>query len=331
MGGCISGPTKEMVPPFQPSLDNHKKAYDKYTNPVEIELARANKRVSAAKKVLDTAAEPRGPVCSICFSRCRISPNPWQCTFNDRTELDDSDDEANLKPRKTMTHGLRLASCKHYFCGACLAQTIYLRLNLQFDRAAYGTVLGPQEVVALGLHSKWPIYCPTCTVKPGRPHVPISDVTALQVLGKPNIEEWEHAQLLAKLIHPHEKCGERFDPPDNAKILIQCPWCGGSLCKACKCVWHENITCERYQKQPISERTPEDAVFMALAKQEKWRQCPNCSRTVELKYGCNHITCVCEHHFCYTCGAPFEIDNGRYHCTGGENCAVWEEQKLLDY
>ncbi|KAF8217647.1 hypothetical protein K438DRAFT_1795377 [Mycena galopus ATCC 62051] len=44
----------------------------------------------------------------------------------------------------------------------------------------------------------------------------------------------------------------------------------------------------------------------------------------------SHITCVCEHHFCYTCGAPFEIDNGRYHCTGGENCAVWEEQNPLD-
>ncbi|KAF8217648.1 hypothetical protein K438DRAFT_6073 [Mycena galopus ATCC 62051] len=104
----------EMVPPFQPSLDNFKKAYDKYTNPAEIELARAHRRVSAARRA---EAEPRDPVCSICFSRCRISPNPWQCTFNDRMELDDSDDEANLKPRKPMTHGLRLASCKHYFCG----------------------------------------------------------------------------------------------------------------------------------------------------------------------------------------------------------------------
>ncbi|KAJ7232977.1 hypothetical protein B0H12DRAFT_1144511 [Mycena haematopus] len=329
MGGCISSPTKEMVPPFQPSLDTHKKMWDKLTNPVEIELARANKRAREADKALNTV-EPRGPVCSICFSRCRISPNPWQCTFNDRPEIDDSDEDA--KPRKPVTHGIRLASCKHYFCGTCLAQAIYLRLNLEFDRMTYGTVLGPQNIVTPGLRAQWPIYCPTCIIKPEKQRVQISDVTAQQVLGEPNIEEWNHARLFLNLIScSHKDCGRTFPPDEGARTLIQCPWCGGSLCKACKSIWHENMTCERYQALPIEQRAPEDVVFLNLAKQEKWRRCPNCSVMVDLKYGCNHITCVCGHHFCYICGAPFEYEHGMYRCTGGENCAVWEEQKLLDY
>jgi len=309
-------------------MNNFTTALEEYTNPDKIALKEAKRRTRDAQKV-----EPRGPVCSICFSRCRISPNPWQCTKIGRMEnLDDSDDEA--KPRKPVTHGIRLASCKHYFCGTCLAQAIYLRLNLVFDRAAYGTVLDAPVIAVPGRHAEFPIYCPTCSIKSGEQRVPISDVIAQQVLGEPNIEEWNHAKLLSTLNLmqcPHQGCEEKFPPDDGVKTLMQCPRCGGSLCKTCKSVWHENMTCERYQALPASERAPEDAAFMNLAKQEKWRRCPNCSAMVELKYGCMHITCFCNHHFCYTCGAPFEYQNGRYRCTGGENCKVWEEQKLDDY
>ncbi|KAF7326389.1 RBR-type E3 ubiquitin transferase [Mycena venus] len=253
--------------------------------------------------------------------------NPWMCARIDRMEIDDSDDEG--EPRKPVTHGIRLASCRHYFCGACLAQAIYLRLNIKFDPTTYGTVLGPPVAAKPGLHAKWP----TC-MKPEAQCAPLSDVTALQVLGKPNIEDWNHRRFLSmlNLIQcPHKGCEEAFPSDEGSEPLMQCPRCGGSLCHVCKCVWHENMTCESYQAMPISERTPEDPDFMNLAKQVKWRRCPNCSTVVELKFGFNHITCVCEHHFCYTCGAPFEYENGRYRCTGGENCVVWEEQKVDDY
>ncbi|KAF7350515.1 RBR-type E3 ubiquitin transferase [Mycena venus] len=331
MGGCCSiGPT-EMEPPWNPAVKKYTDAYDEHTNPDKIALQETTKRAQVAEKALEKVSEPRGPVCSICFSRCRISANPWQCTRIDLMEIDDSDEEG--KPRKPVTHGIRLASCRHYFCGACLAKAIYLRLNIKFDPATYGTVLGPPVAATPGLHAKWPVYCPTC-IKPEVQRVPLSDVIAQQVLGEPNIEEWNHARLLStlKLIQcPHKGCEETFPPDEGSKPLMQCPRCGGSLCKACKCVWHENMTCEKYQAIPITERTPEDADFMHLAKQEHWRRCPKCSAMVELKFGCNHITCLCGHHFCYNCGAPFEYENGRYRCTGGENCLVWEEQKVDDY
>ncbi|KAF7329029.1 RBR-type E3 ubiquitin transferase [Mycena venus] len=350
----------EMEPdPWKPAATRFTEAYDEHTNPDKIALQQAEKRAQVAEKGMSPPSctlrilplsphlhSPRkglGAKGPSLFSMLQSLPgfseslavhedvslkivyHPFAYILifpRDRMEIDDSDDEH--RPRKPATHGIRLASCGHYFCGACLAQAIYLRLNIRFDPATYGTVLGPPAVATPGLHAKWPVYCPTC-IKPEVQRVPLSDVTALQVLGEPNVEEWNHARLLStlKLIQcPHKGCEEAFPSNEGSNPLMQCPRCGGSLCKACNCVWHENMTCEKYQAIPIAERTPEDADFMNLAKQELWRRCPNCSAMVELKFGCNHITCVCSHHFCYTCGAPFEYENGRYRCTGGENCPI---------
>ena len=35
---------------------------------------------------------------------------------------------------------------------------------------------------------------------------------------------------------------------------------------------------------------------------EGWQQCKKCGSAIEKKDGCNHITCYCEHQFCYVCG-----------------------------
>ncbi|KAF7348637.1 RBR-type E3 ubiquitin transferase [Mycena venus] len=162
----------------------------------------------------------------------------------DCMEIDDSEDEDKL--HKPVKQGIRLANCGHYFCGACLAQAIYRCLNIKFDPATYGTVLGPSVAATPGLNAKWPVYCPTC-IKPEMQRVPLSDVTALQVLGEPNIDEWNHTRLLSTLkliLCPHKGCEETFLPNEDSNPLMQCPRCGGSLCKVCKCVWHENMTCE---------------------------------------------------------------------------------------
>ncbi|KAJ7128094.1 hypothetical protein C8R46DRAFT_1145157 [Mycena filopes] len=274
--------------------------------------------------------------------------------ISDDSDDDDEEEDANgiaqvridggrpRAPRKQVIHGIQLATCKHFFCGACLAGAIYHSLNIAFDPAAYGTVLEAPAPAAPGRRAEFPISCPTCQVKPGEQAVEISDMTARLVLGEgKNMDEWNHARFLStlNLIYcPQKGCDEAFDADDvapapsgveHAETLVQCPRCRGSLCKACKCVWHVDLTCEMYQALPMNERAPEDVAFANLAKQEKWRRCPKCSAMVELKFGCNHITCVCKHHFCYTCGADFEHSNGKYRCKGGRGCKVWEEQNLL--
>ncbi|KAJ6571825.1 hypothetical protein B0H19DRAFT_669822 [Mycena capillaripes] len=340
MGNCTSA--TEIEQPWAPAVNRYTEAYANHTDPDRRARLAAEKRALAAEQAaeaLQSVRSSRGPVCSICFKRCQISLDPWQRTMNDlmAAEMSESsDDEDSVKkPRKQVTHGIQLASCKHYFCGACLARAIYRRLNITFDpQSDYGTVLSAPAPAVPGRRAKFPISCPTCQGNPADKPPPISDVTAQLVLGKPNMDEWNHAGFLStlNLIYcPHKGCEETFSASDDGKTLVQCPRCGGSLCQACKCIWHEQLTCEMYQALPIDQRAPEDAVFATLAKQERWRQCPNCSATVELKYGCNHITCLCKHHFCYTCGAPFEYQNGKYRCTGGTGCKVWEEQDLLDY
>jgi hypothetical protein len=137
-----------------------------------------------------------------------------------------------------------------------------------------------------------------------------------------NLIYWYVSYLSAAISHiyfrsPHRGCDETFDADDvapapsgvdHAETLvqvginlttslpfsypcIQCPRCRGSLCKACKSVWHDSkrniflyfrggspflaeLTCEMYQALPENERAPEDVAFANLAKQEKWRRCP---------------------------------------------------------
>jgi hypothetical protein len=43
-------------------------------------------------------------------------------------------------------------------------------------------------------------------------------------------------------------------------------------------------------------------MFVEVAKKEGWQLCFNCSAMVELKEGCNHMTCRCTAEFCMICG-----------------------------
>ncbi|KAJ7136091.1 hypothetical protein C8R44DRAFT_393126 [Mycena epipterygia] len=365
MGNCMAN-SGNFEPPGSQALKNFVDAYDEANDPVKLALKKAQARALAAEKrvsaenVAPVKARPKLPRCSVCFEQCQISVNPWQRTKTDRMVAEISDDSNEEEedtngiaevpvdgapprpaPRREVLHGIKLASCEHHFCGPCLAQAIYNGLNIAFDRAEYGTKLKNVEVATPGRRAEFPISCPTCQVKPGEQPVEISDTTARLVLGESNMDEWNHARFLStlNLIYcPHKGCDETFDADDiapapsgveHAETLVQCPRCRGSLCKACKCVWHDKLTCEMYQALPMTERAPEDVAFANLAKQEKWRRCPKCSAMVELKFGCNHITCVCKHHFCYTCGADFEHKSGKYRCKGGLGCQVWEEQNLL--
>jgi len=223
-----------------------------------------------------------------------------------------------------------------------LAQAIYISLNIAFDPADYGAEVKDARPLTQGKRAEFPVTCPECRGNPAAPPPEISDMTARLVLGEANTDEWNHARFLASLnliYCPHRGCDETFDADDvapapsgvsHAPTLVQCPRCRGSLCRACKSIWHENLTCQAYQALPATERDPDDVAFANLARQERWRRCPKCSAMVELKFGCNHITCVCRHHFCYQCGADFEHTGGKYRCTGGSGCKVWEEQNLID-
>ncbi|OAL68634.1 hypothetical protein A7C99_0083 [Trichophyton rubrum] len=69
------------------------------------------------------------------------------------------------------------------------------------------------------------------------------------------------------------------------------------VCCTCGGKWHKDEDC------PQDEGSVE---FAEIAEQEGWRRCYNCSAMVELKEGCNHITCRCTAQFCIVCGLKWK-------------------------
>ncbi|KAL9594277.1 MAG: hypothetical protein Q9219_007117, partial [cf. Caloplaca sp. 3 TL-2023] len=78
----------------------------------------------------------------------------------------------------------------------------------------------------------------------------------------------------------------------------KCPRCKTKVCAACNGLWHGT-----------SRPCQDDAAtrqFFAVAKQQGWQRCYNCRATVELKEGCNHMTCRCRAEFCMVCGTKWK-------------------------
>ncbi|KAJ7232976.1 hypothetical protein B0H12DRAFT_184175 [Mycena haematopus] len=204
-----------------------------------------------------------GTTCCICFARCFVCPNPWQRTRSNLMVAEDDHPEP-------VPYGIVLKPCDHVFCGACLAQEIYHCLDMAFDSATYGTKLPSYARDALGPgHPEFPVSCPTCRTKGLKPRE-ISDTTARLVLGESNMDEWNHARFLStlRLLQcPHRGCNQTFDADDAIRLgsfhphretCVQCPHCRGPLCRTCRSVWHEDMTCLMYQALPRNEEPPED-------------------------------------------------------------------------
>ena len=53
------------------------------------------------------------------------------------------------------------------------------------------------------------------------------------------------------------------------------------------------------------------------------RQCPRCRNSVIRDIGCDHMTCLCRHEFCYVCGAPSKRSVCQSPCPGGNLRRWW--------
>lgn len=71
----------------------------------------------------------------------------------------------------------------------------------------------------------------------------------------------------------------------------ECPNCRRLFCAQCRVPWHCGVTCEEFQELNENDRKKEDLIVMELAKEKKWKRCPQCKFIVEKGEGCFHITC----------------------------------------
>ncbi|GAA5887299.1 hypothetical protein JCM6882_002481 [Rhodosporidiobolus microsporus] len=101
--------------------------------------------------------------------------------------------------------------------------------------------------------------------------------------------------------------------PDGheGKVAVKCDDCGTETCRACKAPWHG--------ERGLCGAGGDDEAAEVLTRDKGYRRCERCKRMVELKDGCNHITCLCRHQFCYVCGSAWET------C----HCPLFDEASLL--
>ncbi|KAF2765347.1 hypothetical protein EJ03DRAFT_280251 [Teratosphaeria nubilosa] len=98
------------------------------------------------------------------------------------------------------------------------------------------------------------------------------------------------------------KCGEWIKPShiqrnSSGRKYAQCPRCKTKVCIICNNKMHKSSECPK---------DPEIAKLVEQAKEKGWQRCYECNAMVELKEGCNHMTCRCLAEFCMICGSKWK-------------------------
>ncbi|KAL7629043.1 hypothetical protein AAE478_000561 [Parahypoxylon ruwenzoriense] len=101
---------------------------------------------------------------------------------------------------------------------------------------------------------------------------------------------------------PGKRCGRWIRPDQiqqhsNGRKMGKCGSCQTRVCCDCNNRWHGSGPC------PADEETNQ---ILQQAKEEGWQRCFNCRNMVELKEGCNHMTCRCGAEFCMICGLKWK-------------------------
>jgi len=166
--------------------------------------------------------------------------------------------------------------CTHRMCHSCLRRIFKL------------SVTDPAHM---------PPRC--CTDK----HIDLKHVDKLfdQEFKKTWNRKFEEYNTKNRIYCPARGCGEWIKPnhitTDRGRKVGKCKRCGTRVCGICNQKMHTTRDCP---KDPATKQ------FVEVAKQEGWQRCYNCSAMVELKEGCNHMTCRCTAEFCMVCGLKWK-------------------------
>ncbi|XAR51295.1 Ubiquitin--protein ligase [Bertholletia excelsa] len=87
---------------------------------------------------------------------------------------------------------------------------------------------------------------------------------------------------------------------DGGEVVTasECPNCRRMFCAQCRASWHSGMDCGQFRTG-----------IRLLAKNKKWRRCPNCKFYVEKLEGCLHISCRCGCQFCYGRGSTWTTED----------------------
>ncbi|KAF9074591.1 hypothetical protein BDP27DRAFT_1287385 [Rhodocollybia butyracea] len=98
------------------------------------------------------------------------------------------------------------------------------------------------------------------------------------------------------------RCTPRDTPGDQTRVC--CPSCMSGICSRCH-EDHEGLTCDERQRARNDQVNNED-LNTQWAKTTGVKKCPACDVWIEKTEGCNHISCKCGVHICWSCMGTFE-------------------------
>lgn len=205
---------------------------------------------------------------------------------------------------RAISQMLLVDGCQHRYCSSCLKQHSQAKLS-------QGMLPGcPHEGCKTELKFE---YC--------RKFLPRE---ALDLMSQ-RIKE-ATVPVTEKVYCPYPRCSTLMSRTEVCAINnvggCRCMNCYGLFCVNCKVPWHSNMSCFHY-KNLHPYPSSEEVKLKTLATRKQWRQCEKCNNMIELKEGCNHISCRCGHEFCYTCGAEWK--NKQATC----KCAIWDEHRIV--
>ncbi|KAK4145540.1 uncharacterized protein C8A04DRAFT_10567, partial [Dichotomopilus funicola] len=93
---------------------------------------------------------------------------------------------------------------------------------------------------------------------------------------------------------------------------FRCVECRANWCLQHRVPWHTGETCDQYDTRTRDEARRAADRASQRAVQKLSRPCPSCRRDVHKFEGCDHITCLCGHEWCYLCAAPYRFFNGGF-------------------
>lgn len=103
------------------------------------------------------------------------------------------------------------------------------------------------------------------------------------------------------------------------KFKCQKKKCGTRHCVKHEVLWHEGETCDQYDRRHQQRKKDEKATEQMIKNTSK--KCPKCTKDVHKWSGCNHITCICGHEWCYVCFKEFErTPHGLLFCRHNQGC-----------